>query len=349
MNKILKPPFLNPPLLGANDDPLFEATAGVTGVGGVNPGVRGDSDHNDGVQGSTEANGKHGVVGRNQSNGARGLLGGSDPIFNQHAGVYGESDQQGVIGLSTSDTGTGVYGGNNFKDGHGIGIRGDTSNGVGVQGTSFSEGAGIEGRSHSSNQGLAGRFIGNVHVQGNPGTSSGDLRVEGTTSLGGLTTLDGDAKVNGNVDIRGDLNMSSTGDIVLGDLAEGFSTEGEIIEPGTVVVLNQLGLVRASDEAYDKRVAGVVSGAGDYRPAIVLDKQRWQTSRSPIALVGKVCCKVDAQYSPIEIGDLLTTSPTLGHAMKAADPLKAFGSVIGKALRPLAAGQALIPILIALQ
>jgi hypothetical protein len=69
----------------------------------------------------------------------------------------------------------------------------------------------------------------------------------------------------------------------------------------------------------------------------------------PVALVGKVYCKVDAQYGPIEVGDLLTTSCTPGHAMKASDPLKAFGSVIGKALRPLEEGQGLIPILIALQ
>jgi hypothetical protein len=58
---------------------------------------------------------------------------------------------------------------------------------------------------------------------------------------------------------------------------------------------------------------------------------------------------VDAQYSAVETGDLLTTSPTPGHAMKAHDQAKAFGAVIGKALRPLAAGQSLIPILIALQ
>ena len=66
-------------------------------------------------------------------------------------------------------------------------------------------------------------------------------------------------------------------------------------------------------------------------------------------MVGKVHCKVDAQYSPIEVGDLLTTSPTLGHAMKASDPLKAFGAVLGKALRPLKEGQGLVPILVALQ
>jgi len=65
--------------------------------------------------------------------------------------------------------------------------------------------------------------------------------------------------------------------------------------------------------------------------------------------MGKVFCKVDAQTSPVEVGDLLTTSATPGHAMKAEDPTKAFGSVIGKALRPFKEGAGLIPILIALQ
>jgi hypothetical protein len=68
-----------------------------------------------------------------------------------------------------------------------------------------------------------------------------------------------------------------------------------------------------------------------------------------VALLGKVYCKVDAQFGAVAVGDLLTTSPTAGHAMKAADPAQAFGAVIGKALRPLTAGQGLIPILIALQ
>ena len=73
------------------------------------------------------------------------------------------------------------------------------------------------------------------------------------------------------------------------------------------------------------------------------------TARIPIALSGKVYCKVDAEPSPIQIGDLLTTSETPGHAMKAEDPFKAFGAVLGKALRALGAGQGLIPILVALQ
>jgi hypothetical protein len=65
--------------------------------------------------------------------------------------------------------------------------------------------------------------------------------------------------------------------------------------------------------------------------------------------MGKVYCKVDASKVPIVIGDLLTTSSTPGHAMKAVDPGQAFGAVIGKALRPLAGGRGLVPILVALQ
>ena len=85
------------------------------------------------------------------------------------------------------------------------------------------------------------------------------------------------------------------------------------------------------------------------RPGMILGRDEFSRHRVPIALVGKVYCKADAQYEPIEVGDLLTTSPTRGHAMKASDPLQAFGAVIGKALRPLCSGQGLVPVLIALQ
>ena len=96
-----------------------------------------------------------------------------------------------------------------------------------------------------------------------------------------------------------------------------------------------------------------MSGAVELRPAIVLDKRQGERQgerrRVPIALVGKAYCKADATYGPIDVGDLLTTSPTPGHAMRAEDPVKAFGAVIGKALRPLRDGTGLIPVLVALQ
>jgi hypothetical protein len=167
-----------------------------------------------------------------------------------------------------------------------------------------------------------------------------------TLGIGGI--FNGQALVT----VTGDGNMSVTGDILLtgADCAEQFDVVGsQQPQPGTVVVIDEGGALRESRQAYDKKVAGVVSGAGDYRHGLVLDKRASEEGRIPVALVGKVYCKVDAQYSPIEIGDLLTTSPTPGHAMRAAEAHSAFGAIIGKALRPLEEGQGLIPILIALQ
>jgi hypothetical protein len=102
--------------------------------------------------------------------------------------------------------------------------------------------------------------------------------------------------------------------------------------------LDATGAIRPSSEPYDKRAVGVVSGAGPFRPAIVLDRTESTVDRKPIALIGKVCCKVDANFAPVEVGDLLTTSPTIGHAMKATDPTRAYGAVVGKALEPLKEG-----------
>jgi hypothetical protein len=124
--------------------------------------------------------------------------------------------------------------------------------------------------------------------------------------------------------------------------------EGDLpTEPGTLMVLSAPDRVRVSDTAYDPRVAGVVSGARDLRPGIVLDR-RDDADRRPLALSGKVWCYADAGEGPIELGDLLTTSHTPGHAMRATDRERAFGAVIGKALGDLRAGRGLIPVLVGL-
>jgi hypothetical protein len=205
-------------------------------------------------------------------------------------------------------------------------------------------GRGVVGHS-SSQAGVVGdsdQFDGVFCISRNPnaaGVSARILNPDGTVNKGGQAGF-----FDGNVTVTGDIFLSG------GDCAEHFDIAGaQQLEPGTVVVIDQEGALRESREAYDRRVAGVVSGAGDYKSGIVLDKRPSQVDRAPVALVGKVYCKVDAQYAPIKVGDLLTTSPTAGHAMKTGDALKAFGAVIGKALRPLKAGQGLIPILVALQ
>jgi hypothetical protein len=143
-----------------------------------------------------------------------------------------------------------------------------------------------------------------------------------------------------------------TGDIILqnADCAEDFDlVESAPAEPGAVMVLDDDGKLRQSERPYDKKVAGVVSGAGAYRPGIVLGRSQTATSSVALAMLGKVFCKVDATHDPIAVGDLLTTSSVVGHAMRAGDPARAFGAVIGKALRPWHDGLGLIPILVALQ
>jgi hypothetical protein len=115
------------------------------------------------------------------------------------------------------------------------------------------------------------------------------------------------------------------------------------------MVIDDSGALMQSNQEYDRRVVGVIAGAGDQRPGIVLDAQGGTERRRPIALVGKVSCKAIAGGAAIAVGDLLTSSGVAGHAMRANDPSRAFGSVIGKALEPLPSGSGLIRIFIALQ
>lgn len=161
-----------------------------------------------------------------------------------------------------------------------------------------------------------------------------DLRIYGA---------DGEAKIH----LDG-----NTGDIRLvgADCAEEFELDTpEAVEPGTVLTIASEGRLGPCREAYDRRVAGVVSGAGDLRSGIVMDSRDAAGHRSAVALTGKVFCKVDATGRAVEVGDLLTTSETVGHAMPATDPSRAFGATLGKALRPLDTGRGLVPILVALQ
>jgi hypothetical protein len=68
----------------------------------------------------------------------------------------------------------------------------------------------------------------------------------------------------------------NAGDILLGnaDCAEDFEvSDAGYIEPGDVMVIDQEGKLKRSTKTYDKKVAGVISGAGDYKPGLVLDKK----------------------------------------------------------------------------
>jgi hypothetical protein len=237
------------------------------------------------------------------------------PVVTPTSGVL--IPNPGVLG--EDDTGRGVTG-NSFS---GIGVLGQSKTGDAVFGNSTS-GRGVVGVSQSKDH---------------AGVSGHNLNPDGSVNLAGLAGF-----FDGSVIVTGDITCANA------DCAEDFDILGlPEVHPGTVMVIDQDGALRQSCEAYDKKVAGVISGGGDFTPGIVLGKQPSKSGRMPLALVGKVYCKVDARYSPIAIGDLLTTSPTPGHAMKASNCQRALGAVIGKALRGLDVGQGLIPILVALQ
>jgi hypothetical protein len=307
-----------------------EQQNGVTGISTGGTGVWGTSQTHAGVFGESKDAGGNGVFGQNLAAG-RGVLGastGGDAVFGMATangrGVVGTSDTHtGVEG--NSDSGSGVWATSNTGEAiHAITDSGVSAAIAGFNNNPNGTGAAIFGQK-AGEAGDAGFFDGNVHV---------------TKTL----TVDLDAVINGSLRARVDVVLGNA------DCAEDFTVQSATeAEPGTVMVLTDAGTLAPATIAYDTRVTGVVSGAGTYRPALILDRIERAADRLPIALVGKVWCKADAEVAPISVGDLLTTSATPGHAMRASDRDRAFGAVLGKALGKLAAGHGLIPILVCLQ
>jgi hypothetical protein len=215
-----------------------------------------------------------------------------------------------VFGVTTAPGGNGVFGSNNSPT-KGRGVQG---NGPEVGVGAFSEN-GVGVLAESKNIGLMAQ--------------------------GGKLA----ARFVGDIEVTGDIKLTNA------DCAEEFDVvDSSVADPGTVMIMADAETLRPATRAYDTRVAGIVSGAGLYRPALMLDHRSCRPGpRCAIALIGKVYCKVDADQGPIRIGDLLTSSSTLGYAMKASDPTKAFGAIIGKALESLSAGRGLISVLVSLQ
>jgi hypothetical protein len=256
--------------------------------------------------------------------------------------VQGAISGQATDGASPGVMGTPLSGPNSPTTGLAIGVKGDggpghsVRQGIGVFGTT-SDPTGIGVYGENSAGGLAGSFKGNFQASGN-------------FNCGGNGSFKDDLYCGGNHTCNG--TITALVNVVLGsDCAEDFDIVSPTqVEPGMVMVFTDNGDLQVCRESYDRRVAGIISGAGDHKPGLILGRgHSSHPDRLPVALVGRVYCKADAQYGPIQVGDLLTTSPTPGHAMRALDPLKAFGAVIGKALRPLRVGQGLITVLVGLR
>ena len=130
----------------------------------------------------------------------------------------------------------------------------------------------------------------------------------------------GDFKITGNLNVTNNLYVGGN----LSDLAENIWTIGEI-GAGDLVVLAGGESVELTLSAYDNRVAGVISTA----PATVFG---FDKGDAPLAISGRVPVKVTNENGAIDVGDLLTSSSTPGHAMKCADSNLCFGNIVGKAM-----------------
>jgi len=365
---------------GTNNGVLGENSSSGAGVKGTSVGgygVSGSSTSADGVYGQSSTG--FGLHGRNTFF----FIGGATPtgttatppppppsiaptVKATQCGIFGESlASEGVFGASVLQHGVhGVAAGqvSGFTPAHVCGVWGESSAGYGVCATSSSTNGlwaasksddGIRGETDSKERaGIRGISAGGSgkslpHGAGVWGDTDDGIGVFGSSKNGNAGQFEGNVKVTGDVSVTGQLTAA---DVFLSgaDCAEEFDAVVGL-EPGMVAVIDDEGRLGPCALAYDKCVVGVISGAGTYRPGIVLDRRPSNGLRAPIALVGKAYCRVDAGLGAIEAGDLLTTSATSGHAMRADDPSRAFGTIIGKALAPLASGLGLIPVLVALR
>ena len=136
-------------------------------------------------------------------------------------------------------------------------------------------------------------------------------------------------------------------------MAEPFEIHGtDSIESGMVVCIDaeHPGQLRVSSKAYDRTVAGIISGAKGLNPGLTMRQEGTEANGAhPVALTGRVYCWCDAGSGPINPGDLLTTSDTPGHAMKVTDHARASGTILGKAMSRLEHGKGLVLVLVSLQ
>ena len=137
------------------------------------------------------------------------------------------------------------------------------------------------------------------------------------------------------------------------DLAEPFkiTTAKQPVEEGEVVVIDDAnqGQLKLTDQPYDTRVAGVVSGANGINPGIQMHQQGLLEGGKNVALTGRVYVQADASNGAIKPGDLLTTSTTPGRAMRVSDHVRAQGAILGKAMTALNEGSGMVLVLVTLQ
>lgn len=320
-----------------------------------------------------------GVIGRhNATTGTLPAMAGYSASTSTSAiGVLGQinstapgGSSAGVRGINngTAGSGIGVWG---SQEGSGWGVYGEAPTGRGVYGLS-SDGTGVQGSSttgigvYASSNGIGVSNPAVYAVNSHAGAEPNGIAIYAQNASGDATIV---ARNTSTGDTFRSLNaagtsviyrVTSTGRVVAsavqiyggGDLAEKFEVnDAKSIEPGTLLVIDpdRPGELTISTTAYDSKVAGVVSGAQGVNPGLTLHQDEVLDGDAVVAIAGRVYVKADATYGAIKPGDLLTTSDTPGHAMKASQREKSHGAVIGKAMTGLARGTGYVLVLINLQ
>jgi hypothetical protein len=150
--------------------------------------------------------------------------------------------------------------------------------------------------------------------------------------------------------VKNDGNVTADGNFTGGgaDYAEMLPAEPGL-EPGDLLAIGPDGTLVKAAGAYSTSVAGIystspgfVAGGGDA-------EGNGTEGKVPVAVLGVVPAKASAENGAIRPGDLLTTSDTPGHVMKATDRDRMLGAIVGKALESLDSGTGTIKVLVTLQ
>lgn len=281
-----------------------------------------------------------GVAGNNSSPAGFALYGYSSPAG---TGVRGQATTgPGVWGSSVDWIGTYGYSANS------IGVMGESPNGGGVFGKS-TEWRGVTGESVDEH-GVFGTSTNGAGVAGvSNSTVNGAISAQNNSSGPGIYAI----SQSGPAAVFAGTTRTEVLQITGGsDLAERFEvSDGAAAEPGTVMVIDpdNPGHLMISTAAYDRKVAGVISGAGDVATGLVLHQEGVLEGDAVVAIGGRVYVKAEAVSGPILPGDLLTTSDMAGYAMAVTDFDQAHGAIIGKAMTGLDRGTGLVLVLVNLQ
>ncbi|NCT68264.1 MAG: hypothetical protein GXC76_11585 [Rhodanobacteraceae bacterium] len=210
----------------------------------------------------------------------------------------------------------------------------------GIYGVSSGTGgfAGVFYSSNTSGNGTtlqvsnAGNGPATAIAKSGPGTA---LQVSHSGASGNLAVLQNGSTNVARIDKTGKGFFNGGTQTGGADLAEFVPTSGALPQAGDVVEIDpdQPDRFRLSSRAYSPLVAGVISTD----PGVTMNARHGAdqpTDGPALALAGRVPVKVTGENGPIRIGDLLVSSSTPGHAMR-APPTPVSGTVIGKALQAM--------------